>query len=98
MKHIMIYLTGDGAYPEMITAARGRYEDRVWHLEEGIRKKLDDEGYTVEDSGFAHLAFPMVEEFDVYLGNQRTTDEMTRRELAEHIRLFKKERPRCQAF
>ena len=41
----------------MITAARGRYEDQVWHLEDGIRKKLDDEGFTVEDSGFAPWTF-----------------------------------------
>lgn len=90
MKHIMIYQTKPGPYPEMITAARGRYEDRVWFLEDGIRKKLDEEGYTVEDSGFAYLEFPMAENFEVYLGNQRTTSEMTRRELAEHIRLFKR--------
>ena len=90
MKNIMIYIVGDGAYPEMITAARGRYEDHVWHLEDGIRKKLDDRGYTLEDSGFASLSFPMREDFDVYLGNQRTTDEMTRRELAQHIELFKR--------
>lgn len=90
MKHVMIYQKGSGPYPEMITAARGRYEDRVWYLQDGIRKKLDDEGYTVEDSGFAELVYPMTENFEVYIGNQRTTSEMTRRELGEHIRLFKR--------
>lgn len=90
MKNILIYHLGGGAYPEMITAARGRYEDHVWHLEDGIRKKLDDEGFTVEESRFESLSYPMAEPLEVYLGNQKTTSEMTRKELAEHIRLFKR--------
>lgn len=90
MHRILIYQEGDGAYPEMITAARGTYEDRMWHLEDGLRKKLDEQGYTVEDFGFERLDYPVTESLDVYLGNQKTTDEMTRAELLKHIRLFKK--------
>lgn len=90
MKNILIYQLGRGTYPEMITAARGRYDDLVWHLEDGTRKKLDDDGFTVEDSRFQSLSYPMPESIEVYLGNQRTTDEMTRKELAEHIRLFRR--------
>src|SRR5690606_3539959 len=59
-------------------------------LEDGIRKKLDDDGFTVEDSGFEVLEYPMTEGPEVYLGKQKTTDEMTRKELGEHIRVFKR--------
>ena len=90
MKNILIYQLNAGSFPEMITAARGRYEDYVWYLEDGIRKKLDEEGFTVEDSRFQSLSYPMTESLEVYLGNQKTTSEMTRKELAEHIRLFKR--------
>lgn len=90
MSDIMIYQLGTGKYPEMITAARGEYSDHAWILEDGIRKRLDDQGFTVEDSGFEHMVYPMAEGPEVYLGKQKTTDEMTRKELGEHIRLFKK--------
>lgn len=89
MKQVMIYQLGGGTYPEIITAARGTYEDHMWHLEEGIRKTLDDEGYTLEDAAFERLEYPMTEGLDVYLGNYKSTEEMTRKELGEHIRLFK---------
>lgn len=90
MKHIMIYQLGEGRYPEMITAARGRFDDGVWHLEDGIQKKLDEKGYTTVDSAFEYLEYPMDEPPEVYLGKQKSTDEMTRKELNEHIQLFKK--------
>lgn len=90
MTHILIYELGDSPYPHIITAAQGRYEDRMWHLENGTRKRLDEHGYTLEDSSFERLEYPMIENLEVYLGQQKTTDEMTRRELGEHIQLFKR--------
>lgn len=90
MKRILIYQLGDEAYPQMITAERGTYEERVWHLEDGIRKRLDERGFTLEDSAFAKLEYPMTEDLDTYLGNQKSTDEMTREELKRHIELFKR--------
>ncbi|MBO2521865.1 MAG: LptF/LptG family permease [Clostridia bacterium] len=90
MTHILIYQLGNGPFPEIIAAARGRYEERVWFLEEGVRRRFDEEGFTVEEYWFESLSYPMAESLEVYLGNQRTTDEMTRKELGEHIRLFKR--------
>jgi len=90
MRRILVYEIGDGAYPQMISATSGTYEDRVWHLRDGVIKTLDDEGFTVEDFGFEAMEYPMAQSLDVYLGNQKTTDEMTRAELLEHIRLFKR--------
>lgn len=90
MKRILIYQLGDEAYPQMITAERGTCEERVWHLEDGIRKRLDERGFTLEDSAFAKLEYPMTEDLDTYLGNQKSTDEMTREELKRHIELFKR--------
>lgn len=90
MKHILIYQLGDDVYPEMITAERGWYDDHMWLLENGIRKRLDARGFTVEDSAFERLEYPMSESIETYFGNQKTTDEMTRAELKRHIDLFRR--------
>ncbi len=90
MKRILIYQLGEDAYPQMITAERGSYTEQVWHLEDGIRKRLDERGFTLEDSAFARLDYPMTENLETYLGNQKTTEEMTRGELKRHIDLFKR--------
>ena len=90
MKRIMIYELSAEPYPAVITAARGTYEDRLWHLEEGIIKRLDERGFTLEDSAFARLEYPMEEDIETYLGNQKTTNEMTRSELRRHIELFRR--------
>lgn len=91
IEHILIYQVHPGEpYPELITAASGTYGERVWHLEDGTRKRLDSQGFTLEDVYFERLDYPVTEDLEIFLGNQRTTDEMTRRELGRHIELFKR--------
>lgn len=91
LERVLIYQIHPGEpYPEMITAESGTYGERVWHLENGTRKRLDRQGFTLEDIHFERLDYPMAEESQLFIGNQRTTDEMTRRELAQHIRLFRR--------
>jgi lipopolysaccharide export system permease protein len=74
-------------FPALITAKEGTYADNVWRLENGVRRTLDEDGYVVQESGFQMLELPMVA-IDQLLGEQKTTDEMTRQELGEYIRLF----------
>jgi len=90
MHRILIFDRSAGAYPTMISAASGVYQERTWLLKDGVIKRLDDDGFTVEDFGFETMEYPVVENFEVYTGNQKTTDEMTRAELADYIRLFKR--------
>jgi len=91
IERVLIYQFRWGEpYPEMITAESGTYGERTWVLENGTRKRLDEQGFTVEDVHFEILEYPVDEDFEVFLGNQRTTDEMTRRELGEYIEMFKR--------
>lgn len=91
LERVLIYQFRWGEpYPEVITAASGTYGERVWILENGTRKRLDAQGFTVEDVHFELLEYPVGDDSEIFLGNQRTTDEMTRRELAQHIRVFKR--------
>lgn len=94
MSHILIFEPADtahgsenSAFPALITAREGTYSDAAWHLEHGVRRTLDADGYVLQEAGFDVLDVPMAGA-DQLFGEQKTTEEMTRRELGEHIRLF----------
>jgi lipopolysaccharide export system permease protein len=75
-------------FPVLITASTGTYDDSVWHLENGVRRTLDADGYVTQEAGFAALDIPMTSAEQLF-GEQKTTDEMTRKELGAHIQLFR---------
>lgn len=87
---VMIYQLTDGAFPRMITARGGTFSDRVWLLEDVITREIGPDGFVEREVRAESLAFPMEESTEAFFGNQRTTDEMNRAELAEHIRLFQR--------
>lgn len=87
---IMIFepLNGtDSPFPALITAREGSYSESTWNLRHGVRRILDEEGYVLQEIGFEKLDVS-VQDVDRLFGEQKTTDEMTRHELGEHIRLF----------
>ncbi|MGI6082146.1 MAG: LptF/LptG family permease [Limnochordia bacterium] len=81
--------TSDSPFPVVITAREGVYTDQTWHLIAGVRRVLDEDGYVLQETGFDQLDIP-VQDSERLFGEQKTTDEMTRRELGEHVRLFQK--------
>jgi lipopolysaccharide export LptBFGC system permease protein LptF len=92
MRSIMIFepILGEtsSSFPALITAREGSYTNSIWRLEHGVRRTLDAEGYVVQEAGFQAIDIPMASA-DTLFGEQKTTDEMTRKELGEHIKLFR---------
>ncbi|MBO8142162.1 MAG: LptF/LptG family permease [Firmicutes bacterium] len=97
LEDVMIYQPG-GAFPRMITARSGLYTDRVWHLEDVVTREIGDDGFVQREVRAERLNFPMTDDTATFFGEQRTTDEMTRAELAEHIRLFQQSGIDVRAF
>lgn len=87
---VMIYQPTEGAFPRMITARAGRFTENVWYLEDVVTREIGPDGFVEREVSAETLAFPMLEGTQAFFGNQRTTDEMNRAELAEHIRLFQR--------
>jgi lipopolysaccharide export LptBFGC system permease protein LptF len=58
---------------------------------------LDEDGYVLQETGFDRLDIP-VKDSEKLFGEQKTTDEMTRRELGDHVRLFQKSGIDVQRF
>lgn len=87
---VMIYQQTEDAFPRMITARSGTFTENMWHLDDVITREIDEEGFVEREVRATSLDFPMLEGTEAFFGNQRTTDEMNRAELGEHIRLFER--------
>src|SRR5690606_19026465 len=99
LKDVMIFDPDPTShYPRLITAERGVFADSAWHLESVITRTLDEEGYVENELRAPFLVYPMVERTQDFFGTQKTTDEMTRRELREHIELFERSGIEVRSF
>lgn len=90
LKNVLIYEIEPDKYPRLITASTGTYEDNNWYLSNGVVQQLDQDGYLDYQTRFEKMQIITPDGSDVYFGNQRTTDEMNRRELKEHIERFQR--------
>ncbi|MFO7818834.1 MAG: LptF/LptG family permease [Halanaerobacter sp.] len=91
MKDIIVYeLQEEKTYPRMITAKRGYFKNKVWHLQQGKVQKFNEEGKVIYQSGFQDFEINVNKKLDNFYGEQKTTAEMSRQELQEDIETFKK--------
>ena len=90
LQEIMIYDTKAGPYPRLITAATGEYGDSQWYLQDGTVQELDEQGFVKGQVRFQHMELPLTGKPERFFGQQKTTSEMSRQELGEHIELFQK--------
>ncbi len=88
LHNVLVYDVKHGPYPRLITAAFGEYGESKWHLRDGIVQELDESGVVENQVRFQHMELPLTGKPERFFGQQKTTDEMSRRELGEHIQLF----------
>ena len=90
LKKILVYELDTTGFPSITTASTGIFQDRSWVLFDGVYQELNEEGFVQFESLFQRMEITTEQEGEVYLGNQRTTDEMNRKQLAEHIQRFQR--------
>ncbi|NLJ80939.1 MAG: YjgP/YjgQ family permease [Firmicutes bacterium] len=90
LKNILVYELGQNSFPRIISAKTGLLEENVWALAEGVIQELDDDGFVQFESRFQRMEIVTEQEGEIFLGNQRTSDEMNRKELGELITHFQK--------
>lgn len=86
---ILIYEMDGEVYPGIITAESGTFSEGVWHLRNGVRRTFDARGHTADEVTFDELVYRMPPDEVPNFGNQKTTGEMTRKELGQYLQLFK---------
>lgn len=85
--------------PRLITARQATLrDDGYWHLEDGVVRSLDADGFTTYEAGF--------KQFDIRVGptetglalQQQTADQMSSRDLQGHMRLLRQSGVDTQAM
>ncbi|NLL49393.1 MAG: YjgP/YjgQ family permease [Firmicutes bacterium] len=90
LKKVLVYELDDKNFPSITSAKTGIFQDHTWVLFDGIYQELDEEGFVQFESRFERMEIITEQEGEVYLGNQRTVDEMSSKELGEYIERFQR--------
>ncbi|HPT83221.1 MAG TPA: LptF/LptG family permease [Limnochordia bacterium] len=90
LKKILVYELSSSGFPSITSAKTGVFHDNVWVLFDGVYQELDEEGFVQFESRFERMEIVTEQEGEVYFGNQRSVEEMSRRELAEYIERFQR--------
>jgi lipopolysaccharide export system permease protein len=90
LQKVLVYELGNQNFPSIISSQTGIFQDHTWVLQDGVYQELDDEGFVQLESRFNRMEIITEQEGEVYLGNQRSVDEMNRKELKEHIDRFQR--------
>lgn len=86
----MIYELSEEKFPSIISAQTGLFQEHTWVLFDGVFQELDHEGFVQFESRFKRMEIVTEQEGEIYIGNQRTVDEMNRKELGEYIARFQR--------
>ncbi len=90
LKKILVYELHTSNFPSIISAQTGIFQDHTWVLFDGVYQELDHEGFVQFESRFQRMEIITEQEGEIYLGNQRNTSEMTRKELGNYIERFQR--------
>lgn len=90
MEGILVYELSSDIYPRVLTAKRAYWKKNKWQLEEGTLHKYDEQGYLAYEAKFKTLDINIDFNPIDFIGEQRTPQEMSRRELLQQIEIFKK--------
>ncbi|WP_027339501.1 LptF/LptG family permease [Halonatronum saccharophilum] len=91
LKGVMLYeYEEESSFPRFIKAKEGYFEDKIWHLNDGVIHTFDDDGKLLGQSNFQELELDLNQSLRNFYGEQRTTSEMSRKQLKRDIELFQR--------
>ncbi|MBE3578032.1 MAG: LptF/LptG family permease [Limnochordales bacterium] len=86
--NVLVYQLRPQGFPILTSAPHGTYREGEWHLFNGVTRELDQRGFVIRETAFAEMVYRLPSVDRYLLANQKTPEEMSRRELAETISLF----------
>lgn len=90
MNRVVIYnFPTNSQYPEIITAESGRVIKNKWLLQDGIIHRYGKQGHLTLETSFEVMEIGLARDIKKFYGNQKTPSEMSRKELAKEINLFR---------
>jgi len=88
LRDVMIYERRGGPYPVVTTAARGRWEGDVWHLEQGVQHHYGPDGLVTHEQKFRKGRFPLGHDISHTWFDQKRPEAMSAGELRERMSAF----------
>lgn len=80
-----------GAKPaKVIYASRGTMGPVAWELQNGVIQEMDSQGFTISQTKFDTLIYEVKDQISSFVGEQRTTTEMSRADIREIIDMYRK--------
>ena len=98
LQDVMVYDLSSGGFPRLITARTGAFQDNQWLLFDGIVQDMDEDGFLTHQTRFEELEIITEGRAELFFGTQKTTDEMNRQELRQHIERFQRGGLRVRSF
>ncbi|HOC31409.1 MAG: YjgP/YjgQ family permease [Armatimonadetes bacterium] len=82
---VMVYEMRPGAFPVLITANSARAEGTKWTLYQGVRRELDQRGFTTNELQFPKYEFDVDRSAGTLWSVAQSSEEMTARDLKRAI-------------
>ncbi|HHY18801.1 MAG TPA: YjgP/YjgQ family permease [Firmicutes bacterium] len=88
MRDVLVYETNYTGLPQLISAKEASYEQKTLILRDGISRDFDQSGFVTSEIKFDEVSINIGQDLNTIFGVQKSTSEMTRKELAEQIAIF----------
>lgn len=73
----------------VVYASSGTMGPIAWELRDGVIQEMDSEGITVSQTRFDRMSYVVEDQMGTFLGEQRTTMEMSRANIREILEMYK---------
>ena len=74
---------------KVIFAQHGVMGPLFWELNDGVVQEMDSEGITISQTRFDTMAYKVEDQIGRFVGEQRTTDEMSRSDIREIVEMYR---------
>jgi lipopolysaccharide export system permease protein len=89
LEDILIYETGEGRFPRVISAKTAKYDGKTWVLMNGVIHRFDDASAKLSyEANFSEMEVRVNESLTTFT-DQKTTYEMNSRELSAMVKMLR---------
>jgi LPS export ABC transporter permease LptG len=89
LNNVMIYNNNNKKdFPPLITANRGLIKENKWLLQDGYVHTFNERGKLSLNTSFKNMEVNLFNDIDKFFSEQKSSQEMTRKELKERLDLF----------
>ncbi|MGB9613729.1 MAG: LptF/LptG family permease [Candidatus Margulisiibacteriota bacterium] len=97
MENVVVYEVANEKFPRIILAQFATFSGKTWDLKQGMIYKYDDKGYLAYQASFSEMRLNVAEDILTFT-EQKTYQDMDRKELSQMIKMMEKGGASTQAL